>query len=128
LLNFSGEESNLLRLGDASKIVNAQQKRQDFRSARSTPPSLEFTVKKPTPIVQEPPPQLKLTKPEQEGKHVVTVTVDKTTEEEDPESPKSALELLEVPSRFQNFSGKGSGTDEDGDSTESGDTCKKCLL
>lgn len=51
----TGEESNLLRLGDSTKTT--QQKRQDYRTAKSAPQSLEFVVKKPiaakeTPAVQ----------------------------------------------------------------------------
>eukprot|EP00105_Crassostrea_gigas_P036583 XP_019920731.1 PREDICTED: connector enhancer of kinase suppressor of ras 2-like isoform X3 [Crassostrea gigas] len=89
-----GEESNLAKLGNgAGKTNNAQQKRQDYKSAKPGPQSLEFTVKKPVPIVQEP-----------KG----DMTTPKSASEEQQRTfqdlldQKKVLDLLEVPSRFQN--------------------------
>lgn len=91
---FTGEESNLAKLGNgAGKTNNAQQKRQDYKSAKPAPQSLEFTVKKPVPIVQEP-----------KG----DMTTPKSASEEQQRTfqdlldQKKVLDLLEVPSRFQN--------------------------
>lgn len=91
---LTGEESNLAKLGNgAGKTNNAQQKRQDYKSAKPGPQSLEFTVKKPVPIVQEP-----------KG----DMTTPKSASEEQQRTfqdlldQKKVLDLLEVPSRFQN--------------------------
>lgn len=91
---MTGEESNLAKLGNgAGKTNNAQQKRQDYKSAKPAPQSLEFTVKKPVPIVQEP-----------KG----DMTTPKSASEEQQRTfqdlldQKKVLDLLEVPSRFQN--------------------------
>lgn len=91
---MTGEESNLAKLGNgAGKTNNAQQKRQDYKSAKPGPQSLEFTVKKPVPIVQEP-----------KG----DMTTPKSASEEQQRTfqdlldQKKVLDLLEVPSRFQN--------------------------
>ncbi|XP_060072905.1 CNK3/IPCEF1 fusion protein-like isoform X2 [Ylistrum balloti] len=100
-----GEDSNLLRLGDANKIINAQQKRQEFRTAKSVPQSLEFVVKKPTPTVQEPTPQLRVTRAEQ--------NIELINDPPDPEDQSAIQGLLEVPSRFQNFATSSQVTDED---------------
>ena len=89
----AGEESNLTKLGNGGGKYNAQQKRQDYKSAKASPQSLEFTVKKPVPIVQEP-----------RGER----TTPKSASEEQQRTfqdlldQKKVLDLLEVPSRFQN--------------------------
>ncbi|XP_022289040.1 connector enhancer of kinase suppressor of ras 2-like isoform X2 [Crassostrea virginica] len=88
-----GEDSNLTKLGNGGGKYNAQQKRQDYKSAKASPQSLEFTVKKPVPIVQEP-----------RGER----TTPKSASEEQQRTfqdlldQKKVLDLLEVPSRFQN--------------------------
>ncbi|XP_021380068.1 uncharacterized protein LOC110467307 isoform X2 [Mizuhopecten yessoensis] len=106
-----GEDSNLLRLGDANKIINAQQKRQDFRTTKSVPQSLEFVVKKPTPTVQEPTPRLRVTRADQ---HIELIN-----DPPDPDTDRSpTLGLLIVPSRFQNFATCSQGVDEDIDTSD----------
>ncbi|XP_061167502.1 CNK3/IPCEF1 fusion protein-like isoform X2 [Saccostrea echinata] len=89
-----GEESNLAKLGSGNgKPGNAQQKRQDYKTAKTSPQSLEFTVKKPVPIVHEPKSE---------------ITTPKSASEEQQKTfqdlldQKKVLDLLEVPSRFQN--------------------------
>ncbi|XP_033740188.1 CNK3/IPCEF1 fusion protein-like isoform X2 [Pecten maximus] len=105
-----GEDSNLLRLGDANKIINAHQKRQEFRTAKSVPQSLEFVVKKPTPTVQEPTPRLRVTRADQ--------NIELITDPPDPDDQSASLGLLEVPSRFQNFATGSQGTDEEIDTSD----------
>lgn len=103
-----GEDSNLLRLGDANKIINAQQKRQEFRTAKSVPQSLEFVVKKPT--AQEATPRLQVTRAEQ--------NIELINDPPDPDDQLASQGLLEVPSRFQNFGSSSQGTDEDIDTSD----------
>jgi hypothetical protein len=89
----TGEESNLTKLGNGGgKSGNAQQKRQEYKAPRTTPQSLEFTVKKPVPIVQEP-------KSEKTSKSAIE---EQQKTFQDLLDQKKVLDLLEVPSRFQN--------------------------
>ncbi|XP_056014054.1 uncharacterized protein LOC125676006 isoform X3 [Ostrea edulis] len=89
-----GEESNLTKLGNGGgKSGNAQQKRQDYKTPKIAPQSLEFTVKKPVPIVQEPKSEITTSKSASEEQQ-------KTFQ--DLLDQKKVLDLLEVPSRFQN--------------------------
>ncbi|XP_062595057.1 connector enhancer of kinase suppressor of ras 2-like isoform X1 [Saccostrea cucullata] len=92
--DIMGEDSNLTKLGSGSgKAGNAQQKRQDYKTGKTSPQSLEFTVKKPVPIVQEPKSEISTPKSASEEQQ-------KTFQ--DLLDQKKVLDLLEVPSRFQN--------------------------